>query len=57
MRSKTTLAGAVIALCFISTCVLVYMGKTSFNESSPVLLGIFALVGGWGLKNAKDDKQ
>lgn len=57
MKSKTTIAGLIIALTFLSSCALVYAGKTTFNDVTPVIMGVFAFAGGWGLKNAKDDKR
>lgn len=55
--SHTTIAGILLVASFLSVSLLVYVGKTTFADATPVLLGLFSLVGGWGLFKAKDDKS
>lgn len=55
--SHTTLAGILLVASFLSVSILVYVGKTTFADASPVLLGLYSLVGGWGLFKAKDNQN
>lgn len=52
--SNTTIAGLLLIASFLCVSVLVYAGKTTFADATPVLLGLFSLVGGWGLFKAND---
>lgn len=56
MQSKTTIAGIIIAIVFIAVSILVFLGKTTYSDASPVILGVISLVGGWGLFKAQDEK-
>jgi hypothetical protein len=53
--SKTTIAGTVIFLSWITAVLSVYIGKATFDEASKALLAVLSVVGGWGLFQAKDN--
>lgn len=53
--SKTTIAGIILILSWISAVISVYLGKATFDEGSKALLAVISVVGGWGLFQAKDN--
>jgi hypothetical protein len=57
MQSKTTIAGIIIVVSWIACVILVKADKATFDEAVKALLGIFALIGGWGLYNAQDNNN